>query len=340
MPETRSFFSPKRRRREPEELEQRLTAMEEALLRVGEQQFAIIDPVTGQPTGIGSDANGGVVVDGGGGGGALPSHEVLNNAYHVDASGETPVAQDLIVRNASGLWARLAVGTTGYVLKVVAGAVAWAQVAFSELTGTISAAQHGALTGAVATHEMGATGGDVSGTSDDAEVMSLRNCGVQLPDPGAGNARYVVGVLAGSFPLPAYYYGVFQLTIADISDVSTIYAETNGLPSVSAGAETANVITVTIQLRDGDGTNLASQRVVRVWLSTSDKGGVTGVAPSGGTTFTTGTVRRTLTTDTDYEVVSNSSGVVVLTITETSAKTYYVMAEHGGPIGSVAATFV
>lgn len=331
-------FNPLRFRREEHALEARLRNIEEDL---SGQPVRVQSNDDGSAFVEGSEGVSGAVVGGGGGStGTVPSHELLNDAYHTDTSGETPVAQDLIVRNASGLWARLAVGTTGYVLKVVAGAVAWAQVAFSELTGTISAAQHGALTGAVATHEMGASGGDVSGTSADAEVLSLRSCGVTLPDPAVGNERYVVGVVSGSFPLPAYYYGLFQLAFDDLSDAATVYATTNGLPSVSAGAETANVITVTIQLRDGALTNLASQRVVRVWLSTSDKGGVTGVAPSGGTAFTTGTVRRTLTTDTDYEVVSNSSGVIVLTITETSAKTFYVMAEHGGPIGSVAATFV
>lgn len=82
---------------------------------------------------------------GGGGGDTLTEHDLLGD-YHGDTVKATPVAQDLIYANASGLWDRFAKSATNnWVLKTVAGVLQWAQVAFSEISGSITAAQHGNL---------------------------------------------------------------------------------------------------------------------------------------------------------------------------------------------------
>lgn len=161
-------FSPLRFRREEHALESRLRHIEEDL--------------SGQPLRVQSNDDGsafvegsdGVTAVGGGSGGSAPasSHELLNDAYHSDVLNETPVSQDLLVRNASGFWARLAVGTTGYVLKVVGGLVTWAQVAHSELSG-IGANDHHNQSHVLATGT--ALGGDhtISGAATGEVLRAL-----------------------------------------------------------------------------------------------------------------------------------------------------------------------
>ena len=96
-----------------------------------------------------TDGEGFRVIDSSGnikqGGVGTSTHNLLS-ATHTDSVAASATAGDLIVGNATPAWARLALGSANYVLKVVAGAIAWAQVAFSEITGTISDAQHGART--------------------------------------------------------------------------------------------------------------------------------------------------------------------------------------------------
>jgi hypothetical protein len=71
-------------------------------------------------------------------------HDLLS-PEHLDTTPATPPTDGDLITATGGFWQRLAIGTETYALKVVSGVVAWAQVAFSELTGALSAAQHGTL---------------------------------------------------------------------------------------------------------------------------------------------------------------------------------------------------
>lgn len=70
----------------------------------------------------------------------VADHNLLS-ATHPDTVAASPVEGDLIVGNATPKWARLAKGAAALVLKAGAATIAWGQVAFSEITGTITDAQ-------------------------------------------------------------------------------------------------------------------------------------------------------------------------------------------------------
>lgn len=110
-------------------------------------------------------------------------------------------------------------------------------------------------------------------------------------------------------------------------------------PSVTAGAEAANAITVTIQAKDQAGNNLAERREYRVIITDAQYGAECAAAPDGGVAFGTGTVRQTITAGKQFVVMSDANGVIALTLTESTAKTFYVEAADSGRVGSVAATF-
>jgi len=77
------------------------------------------------------DFGGGGDSGGGGGGG---NHGLLSPS-HIDTDPADPVEGDLIYAT-GGLWSRLAIGTTGFILKVVAGIPAWATFAHNLLNGS------------------------------------------------------------------------------------------------------------------------------------------------------------------------------------------------------------
>lgn len=107
-----------------------------------------------------------------------------------------------------------------------------------------------------------------------------------------------------------------------------------GTPGFTVGAEAANVILVTVQLKDAKATNLAAPHVVQAWLSNAAGGAVTGAAPSGAVTATTGTIIREWTSKTHMAVASNASGAIVLSIEEAGAATWYLNVEYQGKLFS------
>ena len=86
-----------------------------------------------------------------------------------------------------------------------------------------------------------------------------------------------------------------------------------------------------IQARDAANNNLAGRFRVRTWIADSEFG-----APSAKTDFsvTTGTQLREVTADTDYEAVSDATGLAVMNIDLGGAGTVYVMAEVDGRVYS------
>ena len=102
--------------------------------------------------------------------------------------------------------------------------------------------------------------------------------------------------------------------------------------NVTAGAESADKRTLTIQARDAGDNDLAERVAVRVWISTSDYG-----APSAaGNTVAieTGTQLGQIVANADYDVISDAAGTVEIGITISGAASRYVMAEIDGRIYS------
>jgi len=116
------------------------------------------------------------------------AHNLLS-ARHGDTTTASATRGDIITaQGASPTWSRLAKsGTSTHVLKAGASEPAWGQVAFSELSGTITDAQHGALT----TSSSHAMAGDVSGTTAAAVVDKVKGKAVAAPVNPTNNGQYL-----------------------------------------------------------------------------------------------------------------------------------------------------
>jgi hypothetical protein len=129
--------------------------------------------------------------------------------------------------------------------------------------------------------------------------------------------------------------GRSMMTLLAAVSASRLHADLReAIPSVaiSAGAESGNTRTVTLQLTDATGANLAHRARLRVWLAETEY-----AAPSAtGNTVavTAGTLLRQLTADADYELVTAADGSVVLNVTVSGAASRYVMGEVDGRVVS------
>jgi len=120
----------------------------------------------------------------------LPSWQsfghTLLGSDHSDTTG-SPSSGDVLYRNGSSQWTRLAIGSSGRFLRVVSGFPSWVTAALSELTGTISDGQHGALSTS-SSHSMG---GDCSGTTATATVDKVKGKSVSTPAAPADTGKYL-----------------------------------------------------------------------------------------------------------------------------------------------------
>jgi len=111
-------------------------------------------------------------------------------------------------------------------------------------------------------------------------------------------------------------------------------------PGVTAAAEAANARTVTIQLKEFAADLTSEARLVRVWIGDLDLGAECAAAPDGGVVFGSGTIVQTITAGKQWMVMSTAAGVITLTLTESTAKTFYVMAGMDSRVTAVAVAFV
>ena len=112
-----------------------------------------------------------------------------------------------------------------------------------------------------------------------------------------------------------------------------------GTPTLAAGAEATNAITVTITAKDLSAATIAAKRFMRVWIGDADGGAECAAAPNGGVSFGTGTVIKQHTADKQWDVLSHTTGQIVLTITESTAKSFWLMVELAGKVASLQITF-
>lgn len=103
--------------------------------------------------------------------------------------------------------------------------------------------------------------------------------------------------------------------------------------TIAAGA--ANVAGITIQLKDSYGSNLDSAVMVNVWVSGAATGLSLGTAPSTGFAATTGVVLHPASTKQAIQALTDATGKLVLTLTDTSKTTSYIAVGSmlGGIIG-------
>lgn len=93
---------------------------------------------------------------------------------------------------------------------------------------------------------------------------------------------------------------------------------------------------VTVQVKDAGGNNLAGVFLLRLWVSTADKG-----APGGTqtTTVATGTTIQTVAANQDLWAETDSTGKAILTLNIAGAATLYAMAVLNGKVNSATVSF-
>lgn len=96
--------------------------------------------------------------------------------------------------------------------------------------------------------------------------------------------------------------------------------------TITPAAGTTNVSLVTIQVKDGTGTNLARVTPLTVYLSDAATGiGLTATTASGAVAAgASGTDLGTLTTKKALSVVTDAAGTYILSITDTAKTQFYV----------------
>jgi len=96
--------------------------------------------------------------------------------------------------------------------------------------------------------------------------------------------------------------------------------------------------TITIQLKDAAGSDLAAAAVVRTWIGTADDYGVDALTDY---SVSTGTSKEEVTANGEYLAITDGSGTIVMAVDNGGAGSVYAWAEVGGRIvasGEVALT--
>jgi len=168
------------------------------------------------------------------------SNHNLLSATHPDTAAASPIRGDIITaQGASPVWSRLAKGTANYVLKMGADEPAWAQAAFSELTGAITDAQHGALT----TSSTHALGGDLSGTTAAATVAKINGKTVPSFPSNAGKSLTYDGSAL------QWRYRDFCMSGWSRANVSTVGTTGGKMARIGAGGN--NIPAPVVPIRNG-----------------------------------------------------------------------------------------
>lgn len=181
-------------------------------------------------------------------------------------------------------------------------------VEYDAATGTISSNTVGFTAGRLPLFKATAAGGAISPTAvlDQRPIASVINGNVV-------SAAFLTDAVADALP---------YLTIA-------------------VGAEAANAITLTFQAYDAGGATLAAIVPFELWLADAADTWETAAAPDGGIAVGVGTLLETLTAGKRISLVTNASGQAQVTLTESTAKTWYAraMLNDGKVVTSAAVAF-
>lgn len=133
---------------------------------------------------------------------------------------------------------------------------------------------------------------------------------------------------------------MFENVTATANEVDTL-AGAIGSAIITIGAEAANVINVGIQLKDADGADLAVRSTLYAYLSDDANGdSIVATAPDGGVAIGTDGLAVPLVANKAFMLTSESDGDIDLNITESGAKTEYLIliTPNGKLVASTAIT--
>ena len=227
-------------------------------------------------------------------------------------------------------------GTSGVVLPTVANYIAH----FTNTTGTLSSAagnviQPGNISAGLAA---GGTAGTLAsfpatGSKGALILAGVANTGntnttisnaamgqasvVSIPDPGAATAKFLLDTGTGA-----------TATITKISTGATpVPLVDPGSCTITAAAGAANTATVTIQLKDGSGTNIARSIYFKVYASSAADGLTLASAASTGFSVASGglSLANGSAITTEISAMSSATGGCVLSLLDTAKQTSYLV---------------
>lgn len=148
-----------------------------------------------------------------------------------------------------------------------------------------------------------------------------------IPDPGAATANFMLD--AGT--TASKTITTLTSTTANITNLkygATPVAQVDPAScTITAAAGAANVSTVTIQLKDGSGTNIARSVRFKVYASSAADGLTLASAASTGFSVASGgmSLANGTAVTTQIEVMSSATGGAVLSLTDTGKQTSYLV---------------
>ena len=95
--------------------------------------------------------------------------------------------------------------------------------------------------------------------------------------------------------------------------------------TMTVGTEATNAINVAIQLKDGNGTDLARRCALPWYLSSDANGDAVATAPDGGIAIGTDGLLLEWTANVSGLVISEADGDIDVTLTESSTGTWYLV---------------
>jgi len=114
------------------------------------------------------------------------------------------------------------------------------------------------------------------------------------------------------------------------ADLQAALADRIGYITVTgADLASAGTGTVTIQLKDAAGSDLAAAALVRTWIGTADDYGPDALTDY---SVSTGTSKEEVTADAEYLAITDASGTIVMAVDNGGAGSVYAWAEVGGRI--------
>jgi len=138
-----------------------------------------------------------------------------------------------------------------------------------------------------------------------------------IPDPGAATANFVLDAgNATSLSVLNLKYGATPVAQADPASCT-----------ITAAAGAANTATVTIQLKDGSGTNLSRSMAFRVYASSAADGLTLASAASTGFSVASGglSLSNGTAVTTQISAMSSATGGCVLSLLDTGKQTSYLV---------------
>jgi hypothetical protein len=138
-----------------------------------------------------------------------------------------------------------------------------------------------------------------------------------IPDPGAATANFVLDAgTAAAISVNNLKYGATPVAQVD-----------PGSCTISGAAGASNVCTVTVQLKDGSGTNMARIIPFRIYASSAADGLTLASAASTGFAVVSGglSLQNGAAVTTQISAMSSATGGCVLSLTDTAKQTSYLV---------------